>query len=105
MQLVKAVYVVSRALPAEERYDLVRQLRRSAVSVAANIAEGTGRRRRPDYARFLAMARGSVREVSVHLDVVATCELAPAEVLQEPRQLADEVSRMLSAMLRRLDPL
>ena len=105
LQLVRSTYHVVRLLPPEERFELARQLRRSSVSVVANIAEGAGRRQRADYARFLAMARGSVREVAVHLEVAAVCELAPPETLVEPAGLADEISRMLTAMLKRIDPL
>ena len=103
--LVRATYVMVRALPEYERYDLARQLRRAATSVVANIVEGSGRRNRGEYTQFLAMARGSVREVAGLVDVVDVCDLAPKDLLEEPAKLADEVSRMLTAMLRKLGPL
>jgi four helix bundle protein len=105
LDLVRTTYQVARVLPPEERFELARQLRRASGSVVANIAEGAGRRHRRDYARFLAQARGSVREVAAQLTIAAVCDLAPPEVLAEPAKLADEISRMLTAMLKRIDPL
>ena len=105
LDLVRSTNEVAKALPPEERYELARQLRRSARSVHANIVEGAGRRQRRDYARFLTIARGSVREVTAHLEAISVCNLLAPETLEESERLADEVSRMLTAMLKRIDPL
>ena len=105
LDLVRSANDVAKILPPEERYELARQLRRAARSVHANIVEGVGRRHRRDYARFLAIARGSAGEVTAHLEAISICKLLPADKLKEPEQLADEVSRMLTAMLKRMDPL
>jgi four helix bundle protein len=105
LDLVRSANEVAKALPPEERYELARQLRRSSRSVHANIVEGAGRRQRRDYARFLAIARGSVREVTAHLEAISICNLLPDHALEESERLSDEVSRMLTAMLKRIDPL
>jgi four helix bundle protein len=69
MDHVLAVYKLTRELPSEELYGLTSQLRRAAVSIATNIAEGYGRRSTNDYARFLRLAKGSANEVETLLIV------------------------------------
>jgi four helix bundle protein len=99
--LVVECHAIARGLPDYERYELARQLRRAATSIPANIAEGSGRRHKPDYARFLAMARGSLSEVETYLEICRALGYADAERLSRSCSLADEVGRMLTALLRR----
>lgn len=98
--LVGECFAVAHLLPFDERFELGKQLRRSSISIPANIAEGAGRRHRGDYARFLAIARGSQAEVMTYLDIIEVLGYAPAERTQPARDLAIEVGKMLSAMLR-----
>ena len=100
IELVGLCYAVARSLPAEEQFDLGRQLRRSCVSIPANIAEGAGRRHRLDYARFLGIARGSQAEVITYLEICAQLKYAPEKRLSPAVALAIEVGKMLSAMMR-----
>lgn len=98
-------YRVAKKLPPDEKYELGAQIRTACASVTANIAEGKGRRTAAEYAHFLGIARGSAREVDSHLELaVALGFLLPSDV-EEPERLADEVIRMLSAMMRKLTPL
>jgi four helix bundle protein len=100
-----ACYRLAKKLPPEERYELGSQIRTACASVPANIAEGKGRRTAAEYAHYLGNARGSAREVDSHLEfAVALGFLRPSEV-EEAERLADEVIRMLSAMMRKLRPI
>jgi four helix bundle protein len=67
MRLAKEIYKISANFPESEKFGLVSQLRRSAVSVASNIAEGYARGSRQDYIRFLRMARGSLAETETQV--------------------------------------
>ena len=100
MELVKAVYALSKAFPPDERYALTDQLRRAVVSIPSNIAEGSGRSSNADYAHFLSIARGSLYETMTQLRVAV--DLGYISSLSENvNALIDEVGRMLGAMLKK----
>jgi four helix bundle protein len=105
MALVREVYAVTRQVPREELFGLTSQLRRAAVSVPSAIAEGNGRQRRRDYIRFLLIARGSLQEVETQLLIAVDLDYLPAEGASRAMLLADEVSRMLTSLVRSLDRL
>ena len=100
MELVKAVYAVSKAFPAEERYALTDQLRRAVTSIPSNIAEGSGRASNADYGHFLSIARGSLYETMTQLQVAVDLGYIPA-ISPELESLMSEVGRMLGAMLKK----
>ena len=74
MGLVADVYRLTRSFPREEQYGLTAQIRRSAVSIPSNIAEGHGRHGTKDYLRFLGMANGSLFELQTQLEIARTLE-------------------------------
>jgi four helix bundle protein len=78
------------------------QLRRAAMSIPANIAEGNGRRHRGEYLRHLAVARGSLMEVQTHLELALRLEFADPARITTALSLCEEISRMLTALRRRL---
>lgn len=102
MDLVEAAYLVARLLPPIERFDLSRQLRRAAVSIPANIAEGHARLHRGDYVHHLSIALGSLTEVETHLAIAERVGYVTANATAGARELADHVGRMLNALIRRL---
>ena len=103
MTLAVHTYTLARQLPAFERFGLATQMRRAATSIPSNIAEGVGRLRRGDYARFIAIARGSARELDTHFELVVRCAMVSATLVEPGSSLLDEVTRMLTALLRRLE--
>ena len=97
--LALQVYAVASALPVSERYELSRQLRRAAVSVGSNIAEGSGRATRRDLCSFLGMALGSAREIEFQLDLCERAELAPAAVVRQGLETTKRVQQMLTRLI------
>jgi four helix bundle protein len=69
MDLVESVYKLAKAFPKEELFGLTSQLRRAAVSIPSNIAEGEGRNSRGDFRRYLSIAHGSIRELETHIHI------------------------------------
>jgi four helix bundle protein len=102
MDLVLLAYRIAATLPAEERFGLANQLRRAAVSIPTNIAEGTGRLGVGEYAYFLSIARGSARELDVLFEIAEQLGYARDDAVGVARKLSEEVSRMLTSMLRKL---
>ena len=102
IQLVVATYDVTRAMPDWERYELASQMRRAAVSVPANIAEGHERRSRREYAHYLAMSSGSLAELETHFAVAEVVGHLQPSQLAEARSYAQEVSRLIWAIERAL---
>ena len=99
MELAEAAYSVAKNLPPYEAYGLGQQLRRSAVSIASNIAEGHGRIHRGDYVHHLSVSRGSLAELQTQLELARRVHGVEVESVQ---MLANEVGRMLSTLIRRL---
>ena len=97
----KLVYAEVKKFPVEERYALSDQVRRAAVSVASNIAEGAGRASNKDYAHFIAIARGSLFEAMTQLEGAEM--LGYLVISDEIKDIASEISRMLTTMLKKFD--
>ncbi|HET7841683.1 MAG TPA: four helix bundle protein [Terriglobia bacterium] len=89
---------LTQSFPSKERYGLVAQLRRAMLSVPTNIAEGSKRQSRQEYARFLNIAEGSLAESEYLLMVSRDLKYASQEQVQPLLAEADEVSRMLSRL-------
>jgi four helix bundle protein len=99
MQLTVAIYRVTQGFPREEIYGLTSQIRRSAVSVPSNIAEGHGRLNSGEYRQFLGVARGSNFEWQTQLEIARALEIGNPEMLNEAESLSHEVGKMLYATL------
>ena len=98
IELVTAVYQLTKCLPKTEQYGLISQLQRAAVSVPTNIAEGNGRGTRKDYARFIDIARGAASEVEKLLIIVVKLGLASPGDAAQAQELTNDVGRMLTGL-------
>jgi four helix bundle protein len=98
MELVVAVYGLTRTLPKSEVYGLSSQMQRAAVSVPANIAEGHSRHNLREYLNFISIARGSLAEVETYLELVPLLGYAPSEGIAPLLELSASVSRQLVAL-------
>jgi four helix bundle protein len=102
MELVEASYKLSSRLPLDERFGLISQIRRAATSVPANIAEGFGRWNARDFARFVAIASGSLRELETHFIIVQRLGYLDKSAVDSALRLTDDLSKMLYRMRRRV---
>lgn len=102
MDATAEVYRLARKLPREETYALGDQLRRAAVSMPSNIAEGFGRGSKKDYANFLVMARGSAYETETQLLLCARVRHLSEKDIQQALLLLSEVARMINAILSKI---
>ena len=104
MDLVVAVYMLTRKFPKDELFGLTSQLRRAAVSISLNIAEGAGRESDSEFARFLDIALGSTYESIVALLIaqrLGYCGMQESNVLVEQ---AEEIARMLTGLIKHYAP-
>ena len=103
MALVSAIYKLTRTFPESERFGLTAQIRRAAVSIPSNIAEGQGRLATKEFRQFLGVARGSLKELETQLLISINLAYAGAEEADDCLELADEVGRMLNALIKALE--
>ena len=104
MDLVVLVYKLMEQLPKEERYALCDQIRRSAVSIPSNIAEGKSRNSIKQYKQFVGIAKGSAAELETQLLICERIGYLDKEELSEVMGLLDEVSKMLAKLNIALAP-
>ena len=102
MDLAVAVYMLTALFPRSEQFRLVDQLTRASASIAANVAEGHERGTRKDYANFVSIARGSLAETETFLVLAQRLGYVTTMQVGDATALAEEVSKMLNALLTRL---
>ena len=102
--LAKEIYLLTKRLPADEKFGLVSQMRRAAVSVPSNIAEGQARHTTGEFIQFISHAEGSVAELDTQLTLCQNLNLLTSEDSTKAVNLLEELRRMLNGLRRKLSP-
>lgn len=102
MDIAVDIYRLTERYPRVEQFGLVSQTRRAATSVPANIAEGYGRNSSASYAHFLAIARGSLKELETHVLLAERIGMASPDISGSILARTDELGRMLNALIAKI---
>jgi four helix bundle protein len=102
VELCTEIYRLTSIFPSSEQFGLTNQLRRAAVSIASNIAEGYGRSTRGEYLQFLGHARGSLCELQTQLFISRSLDFASKDAISQAERLSADVSRLLIALMKKL---
>lgn len=100
MNLVVGIYQEMESFPREERFSLTDQIRRAALSVPSNIAEGAGRQTRREFVNYLHMAQGSLSELDTQLEIAKRLGYLAQETWQNFDDQLDRTDKMLSGLIR-----
>jgi four helix bundle protein len=103
IDFVERIYQITSELPSEEKFGLISQIRRAAISIPSNIAEGSGRGSDKDFARFLAIALSSSYEVETHLVIIRRLGLMSESVIEEMTKSLSEIQKMAFTLHRKFE--
>ena len=102
MALTETVYAITERFPSDERYVLSSQLKRAAVSVPSNIAEGYGRNSTAEYIRFLKISIGSLYELDTQLELSNRLGFVSSDATKDALELCVEIEKMLVSLVSKL---
>ena len=105
MRLVKQIYLLTRQFPSDERFGLTSQMRRAAVSIPSNIAEGQARHSTGEFIQSISNAEGSVAELETQLEIATDLGYYTTAQSESVFALAEEIRKMLNSLRRRLQGL
>jgi four helix bundle protein len=103
MTLAQESYLLTARFPKDEMYGMSSQIRRAAVSIPANIADGYGRDQTGSFVQFLRIAQGSARELETHLILAERIRFVDQEAVVPLQELCERVSKMLRSLIRSLE--
>jgi four helix bundle protein len=104
MDAVTRIYEITKVFPREEEFALMMQIRRAAVSIPSNIAEGFGRQSTNEYKRFLKISRGSVYELQTQAEIAYRNNYITTELFISIETSYSEISKMLNSLINKLMP-
>jgi len=100
VQFADMVYDITKTFPVDERFGLTNQLRRSAVSISSNLAEGSSRSSETDFARFIEIAYGSLLESVSERQIAKGQQLLDSQMFEKAYSKAEDLAKMLSGLRR-----
>jgi four helix bundle protein len=103
LKLVQEIYQITKQFPKEEQYVIISQLRRAAISVCSNIAEGAARRSKPEKIRFYEMSRSSAVEIDTQFEIALTLGFVQLQQTEQIKDHLESVFRILSKMIENLN--
>ncbi|MCK0109295.1 four helix bundle protein [Flavobacteriaceae bacterium S0825] len=104
IELTKAVYILVTDLPSDEKFGLTSQIKRSAISIPSNIAEGAGRNSQKEFKHFLSIANGSAYELQTQLILLIELNLIAKEKIQPVIDVCIEIQKMNYSFQQKLEP-
>jgi four helix bundle protein len=102
IDLVTQIYIETKKFPLNETYGLILQMRKSAISIPSNIAEGYGRNSTHDYLRFLNISKGSLYELETQLLIACNLKFIPPQRYNTLNEICREIEGMLSSLIKKL---
>jgi four helix bundle protein len=102
MDMVESIYRITEDFPSKESFGLISQMRRAAVSVPSNIAEGYGRQSTGSYSQFLSVARGSLFELETQIDICVRLKYIQKTESEKLLSEIVEISKMISSLISKL---
>lgn len=103
IELAKLIYTLTARFPSEEKFGLVSQMRRAAVSIPSNIAEGQARHTTGEFIQFISHAEGSVAELNTQLILAIELGFSSSEPAEPAGELIEHLRRMLNGLRRKLE--
>lgn len=103
ISLVKRIYQLTQSFPDTEKFGLISQMRRAAISIPSNIAEGQARHTRKEFVQFLSHSEGSVAELETQVILSVELGYCNSADIQEITSLTTELSKMLDSLRRKLE--
>jgi len=100
MDCTEAVYKATKSFPKEEAFGLVSQMRRSVISIAANIAEGSGRNHSKEFIHFLSIANGSLRETETHVLIAQRLGYLTDDKTSFLLNMTEEIGKMMNRLIQ-----
>ena len=102
INLVQNIYEITKTFPRAEDYGLTSQIRRSAVSIPANIAEGAARQTKKEFIQFLHMAKGSLSELDTHIEIALKLDYVQKNSIDEISVIMNDIDKMTTGLIKSL---